>query len=253
MRIAPLRTRSNQQATTRNGRGMCGPSREARPIANEPGVTTRDGWLTITPPVTRVRPHGRSDSVTGSATSIGISRVTRKFDAEHRADGCNTWLTFVLSPALPKPAEQPLVSTGIRQATLQIRGSNQRGCLGLARDLGSGARLQCKVVQPATSLVGQGQPRHSSGHYENRWSEVRPKANLRDGPRIDGSPVPTPDLSMRSKPAAYSITSSARASSVAGTPIPRARAVFRLIASSNLVGACTGRSDGLVPLRIRST
>jgi hypothetical protein len=27
---------------------------------------------------------------------------------------------------------------------------------------------------------GQGQPRHSSGHHENRWSEVHPEANLRD-------------------------------------------------------------------------
>ena len=26
---------------------------------------------------------------------------------------------------------------------------------------------------------GQGQLRHSSGHYENRWSEVHPEANLR--------------------------------------------------------------------------
>ena len=27
---------------------------------------------------------------------------------------------------------------------------------------------------------GQGQPRHSSGHHENRWSEVHPEAKLRD-------------------------------------------------------------------------
>ena len=42
-------------------------------------------------------------------------------------------------------------------------------------------------------VSGQGQPRHSSGHYENRWSEVHPEANLRDGPPIDGSPVPNPE------------------------------------------------------------
>ena len=40
----------------------------------------------------------------------------------------------------------------------------------------------------------------------------------------------------------YSMTSSARARSVAGTSSPRAFAVFRLITSSYLVGACTGRS-----------
>lgn len=52
---------------------------------------------------------------------------------------------------------------------------------------------------------------------------------------------------------AYSITSSARESSVGGTVRPSARAVLRLIASSNLVGCSTGRSAGLVPFRIRST
>src|SRR5262249_27953152 len=51
----------------------------------------------------------------------------------------------------------------------------------------------------------------------------------------------------------HSITSSARASSVGGTSRPSALAVFRLITSSYLVGACTGRSAGFSPLRMRST
>src|SRR6266481_1220523 len=51
----------------------------------------------------------------------------------------------------------------------------------------------------------------------------------------------------------YSITSSAATSSVVGTVRPRARAVWRLISSSNLVGFCTGRSPGLSPLRMRVT
>src|SRR5262249_52687885 len=51
----------------------------------------------------------------------------------------------------------------------------------------------------------------------------------------------------------HSITSSARASSVGGTSRPSALAVLRLITSSYLVGACTGRSAGFSPLRIRST
>ena len=42
----------------------------------------------------------------------------------------------------------------------------------------------------------------------------------------------------------HSITSSARASRDGGTARPSALAVFRLIASSYLVGACTGRSPG---------
>ena len=52
---------------------------------------------------------------------------------------------------------------------------------------------------------------------------------------------------------AYSITLSARASSVAGTVRPKAFAVFMLITSSYLVGACTGRSAAFSPLRMRST
>src|SRR6516164_96200 len=51
----------------------------------------------------------------------------------------------------------------------------------------------------------------------------------------------------------HSITSSARASSVGGTVIPSAIAVLRLITSSYLVAACTGRSAGFSPLRMRST
>src|SRR5215467_12891018 len=53
--------------------------------------------------------------------------------------------------------------------------------------------------------------------------------------------------------ATYSITSSARASSDGGTSRPSDLAVFWLITSSYLVGACTGRSAGFAPLRIRST
>src|SRR5262249_31716805 len=53
--------------------------------------------------------------------------------------------------------------------------------------------------------------------------------------------------------ATHSITSSARASSAGGTSRPSALAVFRLITNSYFVGACTGRSAGFSPLRMRST
>src|SRR5262249_13807546 len=53
--------------------------------------------------------------------------------------------------------------------------------------------------------------------------------------------------------APYSITSSARPISVFGAVRASAFAVLRLIASSYLVGACTGRSAGFSPLRMRST
>src|SRR5262249_20445013 len=51
----------------------------------------------------------------------------------------------------------------------------------------------------------------------------------------------------------HSITSSARASSVGGTSMPSVLAVLRFRTSCYLVGACTGRSAGLSPLRMRST
>src|SRR5262245_30128375 len=54
-------------------------------------------------------------------------------------------------------------------------------------------------------------------------------------------------------PPHHSITSSARASKLSGTVRPSALAVLRLITSSYLVGACTGRSAGFSPLRMRST
>src|SRR5262245_51120080 len=51
----------------------------------------------------------------------------------------------------------------------------------------------------------------------------------------------------------HSITSWAVASKVEGTSMPSAFAVLRLMMSSYLLGACTGRSAGLSPLRMRST
>ena len=56
----------------------------------------------------------------------------------------------------------------------------------------------------------------------------------------------------RSKYDVYSITSSARASRVGGIARPSALAVLRLMASSYLVAACTGRSLGFAPRRMRA-
>src|SRR5262245_16837957 len=51
----------------------------------------------------------------------------------------------------------------------------------------------------------------------------------------------------------HSITSSARTSTAGGIARPSALAALRLITNSFLVGACTGRSAGFSPLRMRST
>ena len=60
-------------------------------------------------------------------------------------------------------------------------------------------------------------------------------------------------LSANSGHCAYSMTSSAVASSDCGILRPSAFAVLRLMTISYLVGACTGKSAGFSPLRIRST
>jgi hypothetical protein len=60
-------------------------------------------------------------------------------------------------------------------------------------------------------------------------------------------------LALGSNVPPYSITSSARASSVRGMSMPIVFAVWRLMISWNFVGVCTGRSAGLTPLRTRST
>ena len=57
----------------------------------------------------------------------------------------------------------------------------------------------------------------------------------------------------RGKIAPHSTTSSALASRAGGIARPSAFAVLRLIASSYLVGSCTGRSGGFSPFRMRST
>jgi hypothetical protein len=73
----------------------------------------------------------------------------------------------------------------------------------------------------------------------------------------DGRPArqvrATTRLSRCGKRHCYSMTSSARVSKAIDTLRPSALAVLRLMTNSNLVGACTGRSPGRSPLRIRST
>src|SRR5262249_16789586 len=53
--------------------------------------------------------------------------------------------------------------------------------------------------------------------------------------------------------ALHSITSSATSRRSRGISRSRPLAVLRLMTSSNFVGACTGRSAGLAPRRMRST
>jgi RNA-directed DNA polymerase len=103
--------------------------------------------------------------------------------------------------------------------------------------------------------------------YIERW--LKAPVQMEDGgivPRTTGTPqggvmspllanlfLPIAAVSNRSKKNLYSITSSARTSTVSGIARPSALAVLRLITISYFTGACTGRSAGFSPLRIRST
>jgi len=79
-----------------------------------------------------------------------------------------------------------------------------------------------------------------------------PNTGQRDS--ADGRSVPMSDLSKCSEQRqAYSMTSSARVSSVGGMLRPIALADFKLITSSKRVGCSTGSSAGLAPFRILST
>src|SRR6516164_9506624 len=91
---------------------------------------------------------------------------------------------------------------------------------------------KCRVSQPVAA---------GEGGHEGSMNNVR------------FTPMPKTDIRHCSKERRYSITSSARAISEGGTVRPSAFAVLRLMVSSYLVGACTGRSAGFSPLRMRST
>jgi len=83
---------------------------------------------------------------------------------------------------------------------------------------------------------------------------IAKRVGLAKRPRsAKGLPFYAPGSAAKGRCVTHSITSSARASSVGGSSMPSAFAVFRLMTNSYLVGACTGRSAGFSPLRMRST
>jgi hypothetical protein len=95
----------------------------------------------------------------------------------------------------------------------------------------------------------------------NRGKECtnKPRRNRRSMSAVRGadstrtsSILPTLTRTGTGRPA-YSITSSARPSSESGTVRPSALAVLTLITRSYLVDACTGRSAGFSPLKMRCT
>ena len=85
-----------------------------------------------------------------------------------------------------------------------------------------------------------------SGFPHKVMSALPPKADM-CGAASDVRYWPKADI------APYSITTSAVASSAGDIASPSALAVLKFITSSYFVGACTGRSAGFSPLRMRST
>src|SRR5262249_28668998 len=114
--------------------------------------------------------------------------------------------------------------------------------------IGRGIGVGTLRVKPLTR-----HPRQCAGG--SRDHHCRSKCMAHSGPPLSIPPRIASEHSHHSDPAKtpHSITSLARASRVGGTSRPSALAVLRLITVSNFTGACTGRSAGFSPLRMRST
>src|SRR5262249_29356298 len=115
--------------------------------------------------------------------------------------------------------------------------------------------------RPSQCTPGLDRFSYSSGYVQARASRAGTqeatrlryvRSSIQRAPQRHGGSSRLIYLS-RAEASAYSITSSARASSVGGTSRPIVLAVCRLMTNSNLVGSWTGISAGFSPLRMRPT
>jgi hypothetical protein len=106
--------------------------------------------------------------------------------------------------------------------------------------------LRCESLEPPHVSCGS----HSAllRHPLNVW--FTPRKRPYSGHRSTSQTCQRATYAVAAN-SAYSITSSARASSVAGMSTPSIRAVCPLMTSSNLADCTTGKSAGLAPLRMR--
>src|SRR5262249_20309250 len=100
------------------------------------------------------------------------------------------------------------------------------------------------VYQPSPRSSTSGARRRARHRKRNRHVRLIPKSDMCSAV-ADVRYGPIADMPF------YSMTSSARVSRVGGTQRPGALTALRLITSSYLVGACTGRSTGFSPLSMR--
>src|SRR5262249_3876294 len=115
-----------------------------------------------------------------------------------------------------------------------------------------GSPLHCGVSILATTACGSNAPHQTEATRTFMYAvpALATANSMRQHRQSCANSVP--DALRKYESVFYSITSSASASSLSGILRPSALAVLRLMTSSYLVGACTGRSPGFSPLRIRS-
>ena len=139
----------------------------------------------------------------------------------------------------------PQLATFLAQATAEYRSSAREAAI-----RGDGRMPHCLVGASATGTpqicIQRAVDKAARRHGYLSMSALPPKGHVRC---TSACPLSANSGHFQT----YSINSSAVASSVGGIVTPSALAVLRLITSLYLVGACTGRSAGFSPLRMRST
>jgi hypothetical protein len=130
-----------------------------------------------------------------------------------------------------------------------FNGRRQPSCGGTSR-----MTRECQVrICEGLGVKFPGPTRHEGRNQPIQPGKLSPRHSKSGGNSGRCCSAGTALMGQRRPSANYSITSSANASSRSGIVRPSALAVLRLTANSNLTGACTGRSAGLTPLRMRST
>jgi hypothetical protein len=135
-------------------------------------------------------------------------------------------------------AQPSIGNVSARGYSLRAHDERPHASLGVGREMDDPERLVRRVVieQHAAQRRDLGDQADARGTTCNKLS---PASLASDRPiNADGSP--------------YSINSSARTSMLSSIVRPIALAVLRLIASSSLVGNCTGSSLILAPRKMRS-